>query len=357
MTVRAEAKIEVAVHHPPDLAHENFAPRWIEALESLGASVRSCDFRAADVLARVSGVDGAMWHFHHSPRERQSAGLILTALETGLGVRVFPNHATRWHFDEKIAQHYLFESIGAPAVKTWIFWSHEAAARFVESCSYPIVFKLSTGAGGSNVVRIDSRRDARALVLRMFARGVQPNTVGDTTSRPRSLTRLGLRGWLRRGLDAARYFLDGELPPVGNHHIQKHYLYLQEYLPDNPCDIRITVIGNRAFGFRRRNRPGDFRASGSGIIDWDPQPIPAEAVRLAHAISRDRGFQSMAYDFLLDRARELRLSEISYGFASHAVERCPGYWDRDLAWHPGHIWPERAQVEDFVQQVREGRER
>lgn len=31
-------------------------------------------------------------------------------------------------------------------------------------------------------------------------------------------------------------------------------------------DTRVTVIGHCAFGYRRYNRPGDFRASGSGRL-------------------------------------------------------------------------------------------
>jgi len=352
MQVEAAAKVEIAVHSAPDLAEDNYAPRWIETLESLGAKVRVCDFRAPDIIDQVRGVDGAMWHFYHSPRERQAAPMILNAMETVLGIPVFPNLVTRWHYDEKIAQHYLFESMGVPAVKTWIFWDHNTAARFVETCSYPVIFKLSSGAGSSNVLKIDSREVARALVMRMFHRGVQPSTLNEYTPKRLPRSRAEIRAWLRRGADAARYLVTGELPPVLHHHIQKQYIYLQEYLPDNPYDIRITVIGNRAFGFRRQNRPGDFRASGSGIIDWDAEQIPEQAVRIAHAVSRDCGFQSMAYDFLFDSLGELRVSEISYCFLNQAVFECPGHWDRDLVWHSGQIWPERAQAEDFLCRVR-----
>ncbi len=352
MQVESAAKTEIAVHSAPDLAEDNYAPRWIEALESLGAKVRICDFRAPDIIDQVRGVDGAMWHFYHSPRERQSAPMILNAMETGLGIPIFPNLDTRWHYDEKIAQHYFFESIGAPAVKTWIFWDHDSAARFIETCTYPVVFKLSIGAGSSNVLKLESRQAARALVTRMFHRGLQPSTLNEYA--PKRLPRSGAeaRAWLRRGIDAAHYVFSGELPPVHHHHIQKHYIYLQEYLPDNPYDIRISVIGNRAFGFRRQNRPGDFRASGSGIIDWDTAQIPEKALRIAHALSRDYGFQSMAYDFLFDSVGELRVSEISYCFLNHAIFKCPGHWDRDLVWHSGQIWPERAQVEDFLCKAR-----
>ena len=70
MQEESAAKIEVAGHSAPDLAEDNYAPRWIEALESLGAKVRICDFRSPDIIDQVRGVDGAMWHFYHSPRER-----------------------------------------------------------------------------------------------------------------------------------------------------------------------------------------------------------------------------------------------------------------------------------------------
>jgi len=48
---------------------------------------------------------------------------------------------------------------------------------------------------------------------------------------------------------------------------------------------RSGVIGNRAFGFRRFNRQGDFRASGSGHLDWDPKQVDPAFVRLAFAIA------------------------------------------------------------------------
>jgi len=30
------------------------------------------------------------------------------------------------------------------------------------------------------------------------------------------------------------------------------------------------------------------------------------------------------------------------------VHQCPGYWDRGFAWHAGSMWPEQAQVADFL---------
>jgi hypothetical protein len=40
MPLEAAARVEIAVHSAPDLAEGNCEPRWIEALELLGANVR-----------------------------------------------------------------------------------------------------------------------------------------------------------------------------------------------------------------------------------------------------------------------------------------------------------------------------
>ena len=70
-----------------------------------------------------------------------------------------------------------------------------------------------------------------------------------------------------------------------------HYRYalFQQWLPGNEFDTRITVIGNRAFGFRRFNRQGDFRASGSGNLDWDPVQVDPAFVQLAFRIAKRLG--------------------------------------------------------------------
>ena len=69
--------------------------------------------------------------------------------------------------------------------------------------------------------------------------------------------------------------------------LQRDYLLVQEFLPGNGFDTRITVIGNRAFGFRRFNRPDDFRASGSGRIDWNPAAIVCHRDRASILVEGD----------------------------------------------------------------------
>ena len=118
------------------------------------------------------------------------------------------------------------------------------------------------------------------------------------------------------------------------------------------------MIGNRAFGFRRFNREGDFRASGSGNLDWSPEQVDPAFVRLAFMIAKRLGTQCCAMDGLY-RDGEAVACEISYTYSSSAVRECPGHWrlvenedeSDQLEWCEGQLHPESAQIQDFLQRL------
>jgi hypothetical protein len=135
---------------------------------------------------------------------------------------------------------------------------------------------------------------------------------------------------------------------------ERGYVYFQEFLAGNLYDTRITIIGERGFGLIRRNRPGDFRASGSGLIDTQPENIDPKILPIAFDIARKIGPQSLALDFVYDAHKRPALLEISYSFVPSAVYQCPGYWDPSLSWHSGHVWPQDAILEDILSQSKIG---
>ena len=130
--------------------------------------------------------------------------------------------------------------------------------------------------------------------------------------------------------------------------LEKNYVLFQKFLPNNLFDTRVSIIGERAFAFRRFNRKNDYRASGSGKINYDLDKIDLRAVEIAFSISNKLGFQSMAYDFLISESKKLEICEISYTYVDTAVYNCPGYWDRNLNWHQGHFWPQYCQLVDAL---------
>ena len=341
--------MRIGVHPDRDRA---FSDKWREFLLARGAEVVVLDLFAPDALEQARSCDGIMWRWFHYQEDKQSARTILQTIETILGIPVFPSVATSWHFDDKVAQYYLLAALGAPQPEARVWWEKERALAWAEGARYPVIFKLTAGAGSSNVLKIENPGEAEAIIKLMFDRGIFPMMMNEYRPSFLPRTRRQAKQRLGRFVDAARHIVTGEFPALPQHwwKPEKGYAYFQEFLSGNQFDTRVTVIGDRAFAFRRMNRPGDFRASGSGNIDWNPDLIDRACLELAFDVSRKAAFQTMAYDFLYREGKPV-ICEISYTFVDTAVHTCPGHWDRQLNWHEGQMWPQEAQVVDFLVEV------
>jgi len=97
------------------------------------------------------------------------------------------------------------------------------------------------------------------------------------------------------------------------------FAYFQEFIHIDR-DWRITTLGQHLVSvFTRKNRPDDFRASGSGIWEKvDARELPVEACDLALRISNEHRFTSMTYDFMRHEDAWV-IGEISYAFVLNAV--------------------------------------
>jgi hypothetical protein len=335
-----EKQLLIAIHPDDEGPRNSSAPRWRAHLEAANCAVRIVDARRSDILDQVQGSDGFMWRYNHGSADRQVARRLFPVLERELGILCYPNQNTCWHFDDKIAQHLLFNAHHIPQPRTHVFYERDEAMAFLRDASFPLVLKLAGGAGASNVRLVDNAAQGRAIVERLFSRGlvllspnsIVPGSIGDAR---------------KRMLDVAR-----TLGLLQQHHalnwdVHRGYVLFQEFLPDNAFDTRVTVIGNRAFAYRRFNRPNDFRASGSGNFSPEPAHIDLETVRLAFEVARKLRTQSVAIDGLL-RGNDRVVGEISYSYVSWMVQSCPGQWDSNLNWHSGQMWPEQAQATDFL---------
>jgi glutathione synthase/RimK-type ligase-like ATP-grasp enzyme len=339
--------------HPDRTGDESYSAKWSRFLENLNVQVKWVDLTGVDALEQVRDCDGVMWRWAHTHQDRIKAYRILHTIEHYLAIPVFPNHNTCWHYDEKITQHYIFQALNIPTPNTWIFWDKEKAIKWAKETKYPKVFKLSSGASASNVVKVNSKDEALKLINKMFDRGIFPLTMNEFKKKvllPKNIRELrAMVCRIKHGLD---FGLRGVYPPlpISWWRPEKGYVYFQEFLSDNEYDTRVTTIGNRAFALRRFNRSNDFRASGSGNFDLDPSKVDLACIRMAYDISKKLKFQSMAYDYLFQDKYPL-VSEISYTFIDHTLARCPGYWQPDLTWVERKMWPEEAQVEDFIDYI------
>lgn len=308
------------------------------------ASERLCADQP-DFWSRVAELSLFIMRFQQFDNDLQIARDVLPVVEEVYRIPCFPNQATAWHYDDKVKQAHLLKAHGFPITESWVFYNKEAALEWASTAQFPVVFKLRGGAGSQNVILVESTRQAQRLIRRMFGRGIRPGRytpMGSVRLRHFNVYRelhqkAGNLYRRSKGLDASPFWAT-----------HKNYVLFQKFLPRNDCDTRVTVIGERAFAFRRLVRDNDFRASGSGRIDYDRDKIDPKCLELAFAVSRQMGFQSMAYDFLVNEAGDPEFCEISYAYVSRAVRDCPGYWDPELNWRQGNFWPEHLHLVDAL---------
>jgi len=330
--------MKVGIHPDEGTNISKFSQKYLRILQYNEIDYVVLNIDDPEFWNEFKRIDYFIFRWGHAHNEAQRALSFLPIIERETNTKVFPNHQTCWHFDDKIRQYYLLKYHDFPVIDSFVFWNKEKAIDFASTTTYPIVLKLKGGAGSSNVKLIRSQKEAVQHINLLFDKGIKQENFYEF---PRIFSKKILLGWLRK------------LKVLGPAHenywqVVRGYAYFQEFLPDNPYDIRITTIGNRAFGFTRNNRPGDFRASGSGSIFYDLSRIDLECVKLAMKISKKLGFQSMSYDFLYDKEKNIRIGEISYTYQDKAVYNCPGYWDENLNWHEGHYWPQYCQLVDLL---------
>jgi glutathione synthase/RimK-type ligase-like ATP-grasp enzyme len=338
----------LAIHRQPN----SYSDRWIAVCEERGLPYCAVDCRKSDIIDQLRGADGLLWHWSHGSMEDQLIARQIIAAAEYMNLAVYPNSITSLHFDDKIAQKYLLEAVQAPLIPSRVFFKEEDALEWIEQARYPQVFKLRCGAGAVNVRLVKNKGDAAHWCGKMFSGGIPSYSGGFFSDIHAKIHKTrDFKHFLDKARRAVKTFknisLSRRMLPR-----QKGYVLFQEFMADNEFDTRVSVIGGRAFAFLRFNRPGDFRASGSGRIVYDPAKIDRRCLRIALDTSRKINAQCMAYDFLYNAAKEPCICEISYGFMAQAVYDCTGYWDEHSNWHEGHYWPQDLILDDIQTAVR-----
>ena len=319
--------MKIAIHHRKG----SFSDRWISYCKDQGIDFKIVNAYDTDIINQVSDCDAFMWHFHHADyRDVQFAKALILSLETK-GIRCFPDGRTCWHFDNKVWEKYLLEAIDAPLVPSYVFYTKEEAFKWVASTEFPKVFKLKGGAGASNVKLVHTRKEAEQLINQCFTKGFSQYRWQDQLKEEWRMYKEGKVGL--RNVVRPLYFALKPHPTEFSHFQQKEmgYAYFQDFIPNNQFDLRVVVIGDKAIGEKRHVRKGDFRASGSGEFEY--VPLGEDVLSVAFNVARRLHLQSVAFDFIY-RDKEPLIVEISYGFGTHGISHCKGYYTNDMQWHP-----------------------
>lgn len=334
--------MKIAIHHSPN----SFSDRWIKYCEKEKIEYKVVDAFDNDIIEQLNDCDVFMWHHHHADfKDVTVAKKILFALEHA-GIKVFPDFRTGWHFDDKVAQKYLLEAIEAPLVPSYVFYDKKQALAWAKNTSYPKVFKLKGGAGATNVKLVKNYSQAVNLINKAFDSGFSQfdrlNYFKERFNKFKNGkdTLIGvLKGFFR-------IFIIPEF--AKRQPAERGYIYFQEFIPKNTSDTRIIVIDNKAFAIKRKVRANDFRASGSGEIDYDFKKIDRKCLEIAFEVHKKLGSQCTAFDFIFNEDQQPLIVEISYGFSVEAYDDCPGYWDNELIWYEDEFNPQFWMVENLL---------
>jgi len=320
-----------------------FITRFEQILKHNRIDFARVEFDSPDFWEVVKNLELFIFWWRHDNGDHFIAKAILPIIEKELGIVCLPNERTWWSFDDKIKQYFLMRHHNFPFVHSWIFRDKNRAINWFSQAKLPVVFKLSGGAGSENVVLVKTRELGFKLIRRMFGIGIKSSRIPWGSTRWKDLRYARAARHL-----AATLFRKVTGMPLPALELHKNYVLFQRFLPGNAFDTRVTIIGNRAFAFRRLNRTNDFRSSGSGRIEYDPKEVDLQFVSLAFAISRQMGYQTMAYDFLYEEDGAPAFCEMSYAYVDTALYGCPGYWDDSMVWKEGHFWPQYCMLVDAL---------
>jgi hypothetical protein len=323
-----------------------FYPRWADYCAQKKIPLKIVNCYDTNIVQALDDCFALMWHYNHaSYKDKLFAKELLFSLEIA-GKKTFPNFNTCWHFDDKVGQKYLLESIKMPLAPSYIFYTKREALEWVNSTEFPKILKLRGGAGSNNVFLINNKLAARHIISKAFKNGIsQYDPVSGLKERWRKY---------KMGNGSFRSLMGGlirlVIPPefARMYHSEKGYVYFQDFVPNNDSDIRIIVIGDKAFAIKRMARKNDFRASGSGFVLYDRELFDERCVKIAFDLNEKIKSQSLAIDFIFDSNNSPLILEISYGFIPAVYDPCTGYWTKDLQWHEGYFNPYGWMVDNLL---------
>jgi len=330
----------IAIHDQPG----SFSDDWISYCKEHNVDYKIVNCFDSDIINQLENCAGLMWHWYHWDSKAILFARQLTYSLEHIGIRVFPDSKTCWHFDDKIGQKYLLEAIHAPLAPSFVFYDKGQAKNWVARTTFPKVFKLRIGASSVNVRLVKNKIHANKLINRAFGNGFR------AIGRMNSLKDRFINLQKGKDLTALIHLFKGLVRLIFPEYDErmrvreKGYIYFQEYIPGNKYDIRVVVVRDKAFAIKRMIRKNDFRASGGGDKNYRYTEIPLECIESAFLWADKLDMQCVAFDFL-PHDKKMFLAEISYSFVTKVF---PGFWNKNLNWNEGSFKPAWFIIEDFL---------
>lgn len=325
--------MKIAIHHEDG----SFSNEWISYCQRNNIEYKLVNAFDSDIIQQLSDYDAFMWHHsHYDYRSKLFAKSLIFSLHL-MGKKTIPSYFSCWSFDDKIAEKYALEAIGAPLIKTQVFYEKKEALDWAEKAAYPKVFKMRCGAGSSNVRLVKNKKQARQLIKKAFS------AKGFSNQDYVNMMKIALKAIIhgkKRFYQFFKYLLLTVFPNLSKErrHLipnEKGYILFQDYVENEGFDIRVVVVGDKAFAVKRLCREGDFRASGSGNPRYEKEHFSDAIIKMSFDFAEKMKCDLINFDYIIDLNGTPHLCEMSYGTIKSLYYPCVGYWDKSLTWHEG----------------------
>jgi glutathione synthase/RimK-type ligase-like ATP-grasp enzyme len=296
--------------------NRDYWPKYERFLQNNGIYYSYYNIHASSWQEDAEKYDVIIWQTSSSPDVQEEAESKIYFLEHYLRKKCFPSFKELWSYENKVRSSYLYKYYDLPAIPTFVSHSKSDALKFLNKTSFPIVSKIATGSSSYGVIKLNNLKEATKYVNSCFSGN------GRKTYWP----------YLR----------------------QKDYVLFQEFIENSAYDLRIISVGNKVFGYYRYPKAGDFRASGTGIIE--KKSLPEEAMRLAVKTRSLLGAIVLAVDLLYsEKEQKHYISETSILFAILTAEQLviegkPGYYELhndQFTFHEGKYWIQELALQEY----------
>ena len=331
--------MKIAIHQNKNIYDHpaTWDTEWIKYCDNNSIKYEVIDCFRSDIIDKLKEFDCLVWHYQNYVLQEMMFARSILSIAQNIGLKVFPDFNTSWHYDDKISETLLLKSCNSPVPDFWFFSEKEKALEWLEKdASFPFIAKLKCGAGSHNVKMIKSKGQAIKYINRMFGKGYKssPNVLFKASSNFKSAK--GIDSKLKRIKKIPKFLIT--LARSRRFGREKDYVYFQDFIPNEGFDLKIVIIKDKAFFFGRPIRRGDFRASGGGAAFYDKELVPKNVVMSAFETSDKLNFQCMGYDYVVNKDNNQgKIIEMSYGFSYEYLENGFGYWDRNFVWHEEKI--------------------
>lgn len=192
----------------------------------------------------------------------------LKLLNDSYALKIFPNYNELWIWESKLRTLDWLKINELPHPTSYVFYDFKELVDFASKCTYPIVYKASSGSGASGVKILKSSSQLKSVAKKVF--------------------KSGIRSYRKHKLDK-----------------EHGSVILQDYLSDVK-EWRIIRIGDYFFGFEKLKN-GEFH---SGSQNFGYGMPPEACLNIARHVTDTYNFKYVDIDIFITEDGEFLINEI-----------------------------------------------